>query len=164
MLQNRFELVWRGCKIKKAIPAGTVDFVDLIKAFSQPLVTSLVVELALVIKNRLSKRPPNFVAHSLAGKLARSFFKIAPEFVITFLAASESDNRHRGRQLAIGRQVVQRGDELAVREIACGAEDHNGTRLRHSPGGKPFPERVWSWLISCPVHGVHRLHRFSQIG
>src|SRR5207248_10000160 len=75
-------------------------------------------------------------------------FKIPPEFVISFVATSESDNRDTGGQIAVGREVVQRGDEFAMGEMARGAKDYNGARLRHCASGKPFPERVWFRLIS----------------
>jgi hypothetical protein len=83
----------------------------------------------------LRKRLPNFVSHGLAGKLTRRFFEIAPEFLVTLLAARETDNRHGGRQVAIGRDVVERRDKLAMGEITCSAEDHNATWLRHSARG-----------------------------
>jgi hypothetical protein len=88
----------------------------------------------------------------LPGKLAGGLFKIPPEFVITFVATSESHNRDTGGQLTVGREVIQRGDEFAMGEIARGAEDHNGARLRHCASGKPFPERVWFRLISGSMH------------
>jgi hypothetical protein len=37
-------------------------------------------------------------------------------------------------------------------EITRCAEDHNGARLRHWAGGKPFPERIWFRLISSSIH------------
>src|SRR5947208_9027526 len=58
------------------------------------------------------------VAHGLARKFARGFFKIAPEFVITFLAANKSNNCYRRRQLTIGCKVIQSVDEFVVRDIA----------------------------------------------
>ena len=135
VLENWFELV-RACrKIKKAIAARAVSFIDFIEAFDQLLVTGLVAKLALVIKNRLPKRLPNFVAHRLARKLARRFFEIAAEFLVTFFSTREPDNRHRRRQLPIGRNVIKRRDEFAMGEIARGTEDHNAARLRHSAGG-----------------------------
>jgi len=152
VLEDRFELIWSSCKIEKAIAAGAVVFIDFIQAFGQAFVTGLVVELALMINNRLSKRLPNFVTDRLPGKLARSLFKILPEFVITFVATSESDNRDTGGQLTVGREIIQRGDEFAMGEIARGAEDHNGARLGHWPSGKPFPERVWFRLIGGSMH------------
>jgi hypothetical protein len=152
VLENRFELIWSSCKIEKAIAAGSGVFVDFIQAFGQAFVTGLVVELAPMIKNRLSKRLPNLVTNRLPGKLARGLFKIPPEFVIAFVATSESDNRGAGGQITVSGEVIQRGNEFAMGEIARGAEDHNGARLRHWASGKPFPERVWFGLISTSIH------------
>src|SRR6266496_3617663 len=76
-------------------------------------------------------------------KLAGGFFEIAPEFLVTFFTARESDNGHSGRQVAIGREVVERRDEFSMGEIARSAEDHNGAWLRHGARGNSFPERVW---------------------
>ena len=135
MLENRFKLVWTCGKIKKAIAARAVSLIDFIETFYKRLVTAFVAELALVIKNRLRKCLPNFVAHRLAGKFARRFFEIAPEFLITFFATRESDNRHRRRQLAVGRDVIERRDEFAMGEIACRAEDHDTAWLRHRTRG-----------------------------
>ena len=135
VLENRFELVWSGRKIEKAIATRAVVFVDFIEAFGQPLVTRFIAELALVIKDRLRERLPDFIAHSLAGKFTRGFFEIAAEFLVTFLAARETENRYSGRQVAIGRDVIERRDKLAMGEIACSAEDHNATRLRHGARG-----------------------------
>jgi hypothetical protein len=138
-----------------------VSCFDFIEAFCKRLVTAFVAELALVIKNRLRKRLPNFVAHSLAGKLARGFFEIVPEFVVTFFAARESDNSHRRRQIAIGRKVIKRGDEFAPGEIARSAENHNRARLRHGTRGESFAERVWFRLIS---RSIHEHPKITQIG
>ena len=142
MLENRFELIWSGCKIKKAIAASAVRFVDFVEAFGQALVTGLVAEFALVIKNRLRKRVPDLVA---------------PEVVVDFLPAREADNCHGGRQVAVGREVIQRRHEFAVREITRGAEDHNRARLRHCARGNSFAKRVWFRLVSGSIHNRNKL-------
>jgi hypothetical protein len=134
-----------------------VVFVDFIEAFRQPLVTRFVAELALVIKDRLCRRLPDFIAHSLARKLAGGFFEITPEFLITFFTACESDNGHGGRQVAIGREVIQRRDEFAMREIAGGAENHNRARLRHCASGNSFAKWVQFLLVCCSVHNRNKL-------
>jgi len=46
-------------------------------------------------------------------------------------------------------------------EIARGAEDHNGARLRHCASGKPFPERVWFRLISGSIHFFPEITQIS---
>ena len=78
-----------------------------------------------MIENGLRKRVPDFVAHRLTRKFARGFFDLAPEFVVTFVASGESDDRDGRRQFAIGREIVKRGDKFAMCEIAGRAENHD---------------------------------------
>ena len=106
VLENRFELVRTGRQVKKAVAARAVALVDLLETFGQLLVTSFIAKLTPVIKNRLRKRVPDFVAHRLTRKLARGFFEVAPEFVVTFVASSESYDDYAGWQFAVGRQVI----------------------------------------------------------
>jgi len=91
-----------------------------------------------MIKNRLRKRFPDFVAHWLAGKLASHGFKLTPESIIAFLPSRETDDCHRGREVAISRQIVKCRNQFAIREIAGGAKDYNGARLRDRPCGQTF--------------------------
>src|SRR5437762_12854093 len=86
VLENRFELVRTGRQVKETVAASAMAFVEFLETFGQPLITSFITKLALVIKNRLRKRVPDFVAHRLTRKLARSFFDVASESVITFVA------------------------------------------------------------------------------
>ena len=136
--------------------------VDLVETFNQGFVTRFVFELALVIKDRLRKVLPDFIAYALSRKLARSFFEIASEFVVCFWPASETDDLHGWGEFAVGGQVIQCGDEFAMGEIPCGAEDHNGAWLRNGARGQPFAQRVRFRLISSSVHGQRKLRSFSE--
>src|SRR4029077_3141428 len=153
----------RSRKIKKPVAAGAVVLIDFLEALGQRLVTRFVPELALVIKDRLRKVLPDFVAHCLSRKLARRFFKIAPEFVVGFWPASEADNRHGRRKLAIGGQIVQCGDKFAMGEVARSAEDHNRAWLRHGARRQAFAQWIWFVLISGLIHRQPKLRRFSPL-
>src|SRR4029450_1242383 len=98
--------------------------IDFIESFGQGFVTSFVSELALVIKDRLRKVFPNFITHTLSRELARGFFEIAPEFLVSFWPAGETDNLHSWWKVAIGREVIQCRHEFAMSEVPRGAEDH----------------------------------------
>src|SRR5438477_12964495 len=106
MLENRLELIGSSGKIKKAVATGAVVFVDFIEAFGQRLVARFVFELALMVKNRLRKVFPDFIAHGLSRKIARGLFEIAPELVVSFWPAGEADDLHSWRKVAIGREVI----------------------------------------------------------
>jgi len=138
-------------------------FVDFIEPLGQRFVTSFVLELALVIKDRFRKVFPDFIAHGLPRKLARGFFEIAPEFVVSFWPAGETDNLHGGWQVAIGGEVIQCRDKFAMGEIAGRSEDHNRAWLRYGARGQTFAQRIWFWLISGSIHRQRKLRRFSPV-
>src|SRR5580693_841685 len=54
---------------------------------------------------------------------------VPPRFV-RFLAPGKPDDAESRRHQLVLAQVVERGDEFARREIAAGAEDDDGARLR----------------------------------
>ena len=68
----------------------------------------------------------------------------------------------RKPEVAIGRQVVERGHQFAIREIASGAEDHNGARLRNGARGQTFAQWVWLGLIGGSVHGWKTTQIFAD--
>src|SRR5262249_60414575 len=94
-----------------------MTFIDLIKAFGQPLVTSFIAELALVIKNRLRKRVPDFIARRLAGKFSWGFFEVPPGFVVSFVSPGESDDDQIPVRLTVGGGGLQRRDEFAMSTV-----------------------------------------------
>jgi hypothetical protein len=73
---------------------------------------------------------PRRVVMAGAGNLAVDIGEAGAEFLVGFLPPRETDDLHAGRQLAIDREVVERGDELAVGEIPGGPEDDHGAGLR----------------------------------
>ena len=152
MLQNRFELIGCDRQIKKPIATRATFLVDLVEAFGQSFIAGLILKFALKIKKRLGKRLPDFIAHSLARKFSDGLFHFPPEVVIAFLAAGEADDGHGGRQLSIGRQIVERGHQLAMGEIASGPEDNDAARLRHCARGDSLSQWVRLCLLSCSIH------------
>ena len=152
MLQNRFELVGTSRQVKQAIPPSAVVFVDLAEAFAQPLVTSLVAELALMIKQRLRKCFPDFVAHRLARKFPHGFLHLFPKIVIALRPARETDDHRRGRQFAIIGKVVERRNQFPMRQIAGGAENHNAAWLGHRARRQTFAQRIRLLLLSGTIH------------
>src|SRR5207237_2970872 len=89
-----------------------------IETFSQRFVTGFVFELALMVKDRLRKVFPDFIAHGLSRKIARGFFEFAPEFVVIFWSAREADNLDGWREIAIGGEVIKCEHKFAISEIA----------------------------------------------
>ena len=125
VFQDRFELIRRGREIKKTIAACPPLLVDLVQTLRQTFVAGLVFKFALVIKNGLRESFPDFVAHRLPGEFSCRVLELASKFVIAFFATRKANDRDRGRQLAVGREIVESGDELAMSEVAGRAENHD---------------------------------------
>src|SRR6185437_14833420 len=64
------------------------------------------------------------------------------EVLVGFLAPRRADDRELLRQQSPKRERVQRGHQLALRQVARGAEDHEHARLRPPPHLEALEERV----------------------
>ena len=154
ILQDRFELLRRDGEIKKPIPARAAFSIDLIEAFRQTLVACRIVEFALMIENGLGEAVPDFVAHCLSRILPRSPLPVPCGIPRPFLGGGRNRPLSRRRQFAIGRDVVERRNEFAMRQITGRAENHNGARSAE-PCGYVRPSRSglgcgWSLLGFMP--------------
>ena len=91
-----------------------------------------------------SGSPAREALNRLPGDLA--------EILVRVIAASDADQLEALRQGALMRQVVKRGEQLAVCQIAGGAEDHERRRM-HGQALEPLDERILSELFDG--HSVH---------
>ena len=98
-----------------------------------------------MIIDRLAEGIPQFVAHGLARELADGGFHFRAKDLVGLLAARETDDGRARRKVAVGGKIVERGEKLAHRQIAGGAEDDDAARLRHGPAGEALPQRIGGW-------------------
>ena len=64
------------------------------------------------------------------------------ELFVGLRAAGESDNGERRRKLSFVGEIVQRRDELAMREVARRAENHQHARLWCPSADEPLTQGV----------------------
>src|SRR5207244_119447 len=107
----------------------------------------VIAELAAMVKNVLCEALPQLVLHGLSRKLFDGLLDFAAELLVRFVAPCKPDHGEAGGEIAVGRDVVERGNEFAVREIASRAENHHGAWLRHGPAGEAFAQRIDLWFI-----------------
>ena len=112
-----------------------------------------------MIEDRFAKRFPNVIADYLTRKLASRVFELLSKLAVTLLASREADDCHCRWKIAIGGEVIKRGNQFAMSEIASSAKNHNGARLRHSASGNAFAKRVQVRLVGGSIHLIHRLRR-----
>ena len=142
MDEDFIEELGSGRDVKQAVALAAARAVDGVEFFREGTVASLVGELGLVIGNRFDEGIPHAFVVARARDLAVDVGKPGAELGVGFLPAGEADDSHAGRQFAIHREIVERGDELAVREVTRGTEDHNGAGLGQRSGDEVFAEGI----------------------
>jgi hypothetical protein len=73
------------------------------------------------------------------------------EEIVGPVAAGEADHVEAGRQQPLALEVIERRHQLAVRQVAGGAEDHDGARLGGALHPQPGAQRVGH--RGCIGHG-----------
>ncbi len=103
-----------------------------------------------MIKNRLGQRVPHGGIDRLeARKLRDGVAQLGAELIMRFRAARKADDDEGLGKLAFVGEVVERGDELAVGEVAGSTEDDKRTRFRRLPCADAFAKRIGS---ECALH------------
>src|SRR5207245_2364352 len=82
-----------------------------------------------------------------AGELAHRLAHVLLILLVRVLALRHAHHSERGWQVGGERQVVQRGDQLAMRQIAAGAEHHQGAGLRDRVGAQAHPQRIGQLVV-----------------
>ncbi len=98
---------------------------------------------------------PEFLLHGLAGEFLRRLLHFLAEHVVGLVAPGEADDDHARRQVAVGGEVVEGGDELAVGEVAGRAEDHQRAGFGLCAVGQSFTQ----WV----ARGLHK-EQWSKFG
>ena len=163
IFQDRLELVRRDREIKKPIAARAAFPVDLLQPLDQALVTGVVVEFALMIEKGLGEAVPDFVAHRLARKFPGRLFLFLSKLLVRFRPARETDHGQGRRQLAIGCDVVERGNQFPHRQVARRPENHHRARLRHGPVRQPLAERIGLLSVGRLAHRARGMREVRQI-
>ena len=141
LLDDDREELRRGREVVGAVERLARLLVEHVERRAQRLVALGVVEVGGDVLDVLQQP----VEHRVVGRAARELddrlAALAREVVVALLAPGDADQLEALRQRALVREVVERGEQLAVREVAGGAEDdERGGRDRQAL--EPFDERV----------------------
>ncbi len=101
----------------------------------QGVVALEIAELALVVGDALRKLRPEVVVVALPGDLPVQFLESLAEFLVRLLPAGEPDHAEPRGQVSVGGEIVEGGDQLAVRQVARRAENDEKHRIRGGCGG-----------------------------
>ena len=104
--------------------------VDLAQLVLDPLIERLVVDLAGDVVQPAGERLGDLVAARRADELLQAVAELGPELVIAHRRPRHADDRELRRQPAALRQPVDGRQQLALGEVAGGAEDDERGRTR----------------------------------
>src|SRR5690606_30705870 len=132
-----------GGEVEQAVGGGPTFLVEFVEQDFEGLVAFQVEELATMVMDGLTKAGPDGFIVALAGILAIGFLEFVAELLIGFVAAGKTDDFELGWQITTCCEIVKRGDELTMSQVARGAEDDNGARLCAMTREKRFLERIF---------------------
>src|SRR5262249_26785447 len=97
------------------------------------------VEVGLAVVDALAQPAPVLLRHLVGRELLDVVVELLAIAVVVHRGAREADDRELLRQQPLALEVVERRDELALGQVAAGAEDHDragadALRVRARPG------------------------------
>jgi hypothetical protein len=133
----------RDRQVEQAIAAGAALAIDLIEQVRELLVVVGVADVRRQVIEPLRERAPDLVVDLLLlGELGDRLLHLVAEFVVRLRRARLADDRELGGHEPLLHQPVERRDELALRQIAGGAEDDDGARTGGAFETDTFAQRI----------------------
>jgi hypothetical protein len=145
--------VGRRREVEETVAAGAVGVILLSEAFAEARVRREVVELAGNVVQVAGKAVPELVLERLTRELRDGLLHLGAELLIGLLAAGEANDGEAAGQKAPAGEVVERWHELARRQVARGAEDHDGACVRSAVEAHACSERVGGNVCRHDVGG-----------
>ena len=127
----------RDGEVVDAVPARAALLVDLVQEPGEVVLTALVGEVERDVARRLGQPVPDVLVEVVAAELADGVLHLVAELVVRPVRAGGADDRELLRQELAAGERVERGEDLAVRQVAGGAEDDEHARLRRAPSPSP---------------------------
>ena len=128
---DRGEELGRDGQVIDPVASRAQGLVDALERLFESLVRRRIVEGAGRKEDPIGELGPDLLEVGTAD-LGQRLLVLGAEFGVGPVAAGEADDRGLGRQVAAPRELEERRDELAVGQVAGGAEEHEGARLGHS--------------------------------
>ena len=121
----------RDGQVVDAVAAGAVGAIELLELLAEAREVRRVLELARHVVEAAGEVGPDRLVDGLAPRELRD--RVAhgrPELLLADVGEGEADDRHARREQARDREVVERRDQLAARQVPGGAEDDEHARRR----------------------------------
>ena len=128
-LHDRLEgLRCRG-QVEKAIGRRSTLFIELVQQQLETHIPGGIFEFTPVVVNALRETGPKLVRMALAAVFAVTSLQFVTKTLVRLVTPGESHHFELWRQVSGSGDVVNRRDQLAVRQIPGGTKDDHGTRF-----------------------------------
>src|SRR5271166_1614480 len=134
MLDDDAEKVGRGRHIEKEIAVLAVIVIDLPETIFEARISGGIVEISADVVDALDEVIPDFCIDGAAGKFLEIFSGLFARVLVAHGTAAEADDGEIGREQLLAGEIVERGDELAAREVSGKAEDDHDAGVGHASG------------------------------
>src|ERR1700683_5513429 len=123
----------RNREIENPVVAGAGLIRDLVEASAQLGVIGRAVEAAAHEAQQRREAGPILVANRLAGKFLDAVARERAILLVVEVLARKRDYREVVREQPVDHQIVERGQELAMTQVAGAAEDAYQARRKVAP-------------------------------
>jgi len=141
-LDDRLEDGGWGREVVDAIAPRLALLVELGQRRGEVVLALLVGEVHRDVVHAFGKRLPDVVTERIARVLLHRGLHPFPELVVRLFRARDADDGEVLGQEAAVRERVERGEQLAFRQVPGRAEDDEDAGVRCPPNLQPFEQRV----------------------
>ena len=86
--------------------------------------------------------PDGAIDRLASGELLHRLLHVSAELILREGRVGDADHAEAGREITVEGQVVERGHQLACRQVAGGAEDHHRRRVGRAGQDQAVPQDV----------------------
>ena len=152
----------RGGQGEDAVSAGAALLLQVFERLAQAHIPLGIVEVAVDVAEARGEALPPGVVDLVPERARDCAFHLGAEPLVVPVAPRIADDRERGGQGGVDRQVVELRHQLAVGQIAGHAEDHHRTRRRRLLQPQPLAQGVHR-RPTGGSHGRVSCHRFAPV-
>ncbi len=139
---SRRERLRRHGEVVEAVAGSAMLGVDLLQCVTDGVLPIRVVEVGADVSHPARKRRPDVLSERVACVLLDGLLHRGRELGRCLLRPRDTDDGESlGQELAV-RESVERREELALRQVAGGTEDHDRARLGPAPDVEALEKRV----------------------
>src|ERR687889_77630 len=130
-LDNRRDERRRRCQVVGPVPLRPPTGVEIPQKPLQLAVRLGIFRVPAQVKDAPAERAPHLVRNPAGALLVQGTTQPLAKLLMTHLGSRDANDGELHRETAPLREIVERGDELAGREVTGGAEDHGDGWLRN---------------------------------